>query len=307
MKPTKIAAVQDSPILFDLPATLDKIEQLAGKASETNPDIILFPEAFIPAYPRGISFGTVVGDRTAEGRETWLRYWKNTVEVPGPATERLGKIAGKAGAMLVIGVVEKGNSGTLFCTLLYFNRDGTLLGKHRKLKPTAAERVIWGEGDGSDMQVYDTDSGKVGGLICWENYMPLARAALYRQGIEIYLAPTADHRESWQYTMRHIACEGRCFVIGCNQVLKKSDYPDLPGEDLSGYGEVISRGGSVIIDPFGNILEGPLWDTSGILVADLDPDLIGKAKMDFDVAGHYARDDVFELKIPDQFPLGTKD
>ena len=297
MKPTKIAVVQNSPVLFDLPATLDKIEKLAGKASESNPDIILFPEAFIPAYPRGISFGTVVGDRSAEGRETWLRYWNNTVKVPGPATERLGQIAKHAGTMLVIGVVEKGNSGTLYCTLLYFNSDGTLLGKHRKLKPTAAERVIWGEGDGTDLQVHDTGFGKMGGLICWENYMPLARTALYRQGVEIYLAPTADHRESWQHTMRHIACEGRCFVIGCNQILKKTYYPDLPGEDLSGYGEIISRGGSVIVDPFGEIIEGPLWDTSGILTAELNPELIGKAKMDFDAVGHYARDDVFDFRF----------
>ena len=297
MKPTKIAVVQNSPVLFDLPATLDKIEKLAGKASESNPDIILFPEAFIPAYPRGISFGTVVGDRSAEGRETWLRYWNNTVKVPGPATERLGQIAKHAGTMLVIGVVEKGNSGTLYCTLLYFNSDGSLLGKHRKLKPTAAERVIWGEGDGTDLQVHDTGFGKMGGLICWENYMPLARTALYRQGVEIYLAPTADHRESWQHTMRHIACEGRCFVIGCNQILKKTYYPDLPGEDLSGYGEIISRGGSVIVDPFGEIIEGPLWDTSGILTAELNPELIGKAKMDFDAVGHYARDDVFDFRF----------
>jgi nitrilase len=297
MKPTKIVVVQNSPVLFELPATLDKIEKLAGKASESNPDIILFPEAFIPAYPRGISFGTVVGDRSAEGRETWLRYWNNTVKVPGPATERLGQIAKHAGTMLVIGVVEKGNSGTLYCTLLYFNSDGTLLGKHRKLKPTAAERVIWGEGDGTDLQVHDTGFGKMGGLICWENYMPLARTALYRQGVEIYLAPTADHRESWQHTMRHIACEGRCFVIGCNQILKKTDYPDLPGEDLSGYGEIISRGGSVIVDPFGEIIEGPLWDTSGILTAELNPELIGKAKMDFDAVGHYARDDVFDFRF----------
>jgi len=292
MNPIKVAVIQNSPVLFDLGKTLDKVEKLALEAAASNPDLILFPEAFIPAYPRGISFGTVVGDRTDEGRETWLRYWKNAVEIPGPATGRLGEIAKKAGAMLVIGVVERGLTGTLYCTLLYLGKDGTVLGKHRKLKPTAAERIIWGEGDGSDLDVYDKGNARIGGLICWENYMPLARYRLYKQGVEIYLAPTADHRESWQATMRHIACEGRCFVLGCNQILKKSDYPELPGEDLSGYGDIISRGGSVIVDPFGNVMEGPLWDQSGILTAELDPDLIGKAKMDFDVAGHYSRDDI---------------
>lgn len=292
MNPIKVAVIQNSPVLFDLGKTLDKVEKLALEAAASNPDLILFPEAFIPAYPRGISFGTVVGDRTDEGRETWLRYWKNAVEIPGPATDRLGEIAKKAGAMLVIGVVERGLTGTLYCTLLYLGKDGTVLGKHRKLKPTAAERIIWGEGDGSDLDVYDKGNARISGLICWENYMPLARYRLYKQGVEIYLAPTADHRESWQATMRHIACEGRCFVLGCNQFLKKSDYPELPGEDLSGYAEIISRGGSVIVDPFGNVIEGPLWDQSGILTAELDPELIGKAKMDFDVAGHYSRDDI---------------
>ncbi len=292
MTPTKVAIIQNSPVMFDLDKTLDKVESLAMEAAESNPDLILFPEAFVPAYPRGISFGTVVGDRTDEGRETWLRYWKSAVEIPGKATDRLGEIAKKAKAILVIGVVEKGLTGTLYCTLLYLDKDGSVLGKHRKLKPTAAERIIWGEGDGSDLDVYETGKARIGGLICWENYMPLARYRLYKQGIEIYLAPTADHRESWQATMRHIACEGRCFVLGCNQILKKSDYPDLPGENLSGYGDIISRGGSVIVDPFGNVMEGPLWDESGILTAELNPNLIGKAKMDFDVAGHYSRDDV---------------
>ncbi|MGF1671877.1 MAG: carbon-nitrogen hydrolase family protein [Balneolaceae bacterium] len=297
MKSTKAAVIQDAPVLFDLEKTLEKVEGLAMEAAKSDPDIILFPEAFIPAYPRGISFGTVVGDRTQQGRETWLRYWKNSLEIPGDATGRLGGIAKKAGALLAIGVVEKGKTGSLYCTLLYFAPNGSLIGKHRKLKPTAAERIIWGEGDGSDLNVHQTEFGKLGGLICWENYMPLARTALYRQGVEIYLAPTADHRDSWQATMRHIACEGRCFVLGCNQILKKSDYPELPGEDLSNYNEIISRGGSVIVDPFGDIIAGPLWDENGILTAVLDPHLIAKAKMDFDAAGHYSRDDVFDFRI----------
>ena len=297
MKSVKVAVVQDTPVLFNLSWTLDKIEALATKASKENPDLILFPEAFIPAYPRGLSFGTVVGSRSEEGRALWLRYWENSISVPSQESERLGALAKELNTYLVIGVTERGETGTLFCTLLYFDRKGNLVGKHRKLKPTGAERIIWGEGDGSDLEVFNTDFGKMGGLICWENCMPLPRTFLYQQGIEIYLAPTADQRDSWQHTMRHIATEGRCFVLGCNQYVTKEDYPqDLQGEDLENLSEIPSRGGSVIIDPLGNVVAGPLWDASGILQAELDMSLIAKAKMDFDPIGHYARNDVFELK-----------
>jgi nitrilase len=209
---------------------------------------------------------------------------------------------------LAVGVIEREHyNGTLFCTTLYFGPDGTLLGKHRKLKPTAAERVIWGEGDGSTLTILDTEIGKIGGLICWENYMPLARMAMYNHGVEIYLAPTADARDTWQATMIHIACEGRCFVLGCNQFVTKDMYPsDLPGiEELSNQPHIMSRGGSVIISPMGKILAGPLYDCEGILYADLDRTEIIKGKMDFDVIGHYARPDVFQLTIADQ-PLPLK-
>jgi nitrilase len=189
--------------------------------------------------------------------------------------------------------------GTLYCTLLYFGPDGRLLGKHRKLKPTAAERLVWGEGDGSTLTVLDTGLGKIGGLICWENYMPLARMAMYAKGVELYLAPTADARDSWQATLRHIACEGRCFVLGCNQFVTKAMYPaDLPGlEDLAQQPEVMCRGGSAIISPLGDVLAGPLYDQEGILVADLDLAEVARAKFDLDVVGHYARPDVFQLVV----------
>ena len=165
------------------------------------------------------------------------------------------------------------------------------------LKPTAAERIIWGEGDGTDLMTYDTTIGNLGGLICWENYMPLARTWLYQQGIDIYLAPTADQRVSWQHTVKHIALEGRCFVLSCNQYVEKSDYPvDLPGEDLSKLPEVLSNGGSVIVDPLGETLAGPLWGKEGILHAELDMNDLKRARMDFDPVGHYSRNDVFELK-----------
>ena len=261
-KPVTVAVVQAAPVLFDRDQTIEKAGRLATEASEKGAELILFPEAFVPAYPRGLSFGMVVGSRTPEGRRTWQRYWENAIEVPSASTERLGEIAKDAGALLAIGVIERDPSGTLYCTLLYFGADGTLLGKHRKLKPTAAERLIWGEGDGSTLTVLDTEIGKVGGLICWENYMPLARMAMYSKGVGIYLAPTADARDTWHATMRHIACEGRTFVLGCNQFVTKSMYPsDLEGiEDLADQPEILCRGGSAVISPLGDVLAGPLYE-----------------------------------------------
>lgn len=293
----KVAVVQSAPVLFDKYKTIQKIAEQVAEASKENPKLILFPEAYIPAYPRGLSFGTVVGDRSEKGRDMWLKYYDNSIDIPGDECVELAKIAKKARTYLVIGVIEKVASGTLYCTMLYFSPNGKLIGKHRKLKPTAAERIIWGEGDGSDLNTYDTTIGKLGGLICWENYMPLARAWVYQQGVDIYLAPTADQRVSWQHTMKHIALEGRCYVLASNQFVTKADYPsDLPGEDVSNLSEVMSNGGSVIIDPLGETIAGPLWGKEGILYAELDMDLLNKARMDFDPVGHYARKDVFDLK-----------
>ena len=286
----KAAVLQAAPVLFDREATLDKTESLVREAAAAGAELVLLPEAFIPAYPRGLSFGTVVGSRSDEGRRTWQRYWDESVDVPGPATDRLSRIASESGVFLAIGVIERDPTGTLYCTLLYFGADGTLLGKHRKLKPTAAERLIWGDGDGSTLTVVDAPFGRVGGLICWENYMPLARTAMYDKGVEIYLAPTADARDSWQATMRHVALEGRCFVLGCNQFTTRSMYPeDLPGRhDLDDGPEVLCRGGSVIVSPLGEVLAGPLYDEEGILTAELDRAEIARSKLDFDVMGHYA-------------------
>jgi nitrilase len=301
----KVAVVQAAPILFDREATVEKACRLAAEAATQGARLILFPEALVPCYPRGLSFGTVVGSRSPAGRRTWQRYWANAVDVPSPATEALGAAARQAGAYLAIGVIERDtrfSRGTLYCTLLYFGPDGQLLGKHRKLKPTAAERLIWGEGDGSTLAVLDTAIGKMGGLICWENYMPLARMALYGKGVELYLAPTADARDTWQATLRHIACEGRCFVLGCNQFVTKTMYPaDLDGiEDLADQPEVMCRGGSTIISPLGEVLAGPLYDQEGTLFADLDLAEVAQGKFDFDVVGHYARPDVFQLIVDER-------
>ena len=301
----KVAVIQAAPVLFDREASVDKACQLIHEAAAQGAQLVLFPEAFIPAYPRGLSFGAVVGSRSAQGRRTWQRYWANAVDVPSPATDALGTAARQAGVYLAIGVIERDGDtsrGTLYCTVLYFGPTGELLGKHRKLKPTASERLIWGEGDGSTLTVLDTELGKIGGLICWENYMPLARMALYGKGVEIYLAPTADARDTWQATLQHIACEGRCFVLGCNQYVTKSMYPaDLPGvEELADQPEEMCRGGSVIVSPLGQVLAGPLYDQEGILYADLDMAEVAQSKFDFDVTGHYARPDVFQLIVNEQ-------
>jgi len=302
MSQVKVAVVQASPVLFDRDATVEKTCRLVQEAAAKGAKLVLFPEAFIPAYPKGLSFGTVVGSRTDAGRRIFQRYWENAVDVPGPETEILGKAARDANIYLAIGVIERDSQssrGTLFCTLLYFGPDGRLLGIHRKLKPTAAERLIWGEGDGSTLTAFDTELGKIGGLICWENYMPLARTAMYNKGVELYLAPTADARDTWQATLRHIACEGRCFVLGCNQFITKEMYPsDLDGlEDLEEFPDILCRGGSTIIAPMGEVLAGPLYDKEDMLVADLDLGLIARSRFDFDVVGHYARPDVFQLTV----------
>ncbi len=299
-KECKVAVVQAAPVLFDKDKTIEKATALIAEAAKQNVDLIVFPESYIPAYPRGLSYGFVVGSRTQQGREDFKRYYDNALIVPGPDTDRLGEAAHKANAYLCIGITERDMTNcTLYCTTLYFSPDGTLLGKHRKLKPTGSERLIWGECDGSTLTTIDTPFGTVGGLTCWENYMPLARAAMYEKGVAIYIAPTADSREEWQATMKHIALEGRCFVIGCNQHVRKSMYPtDLNyiGE-LDGFEDNMCPGGSCIISPFGQYIAGPVWDKEETLYATLDLDQIAMSRLDFDATGHYARPDIFELIV----------
>ncbi|OEK01336.1 nitrilase [Roseivirga sp. 4D4] len=293
-----VAVVQAAPVLFNLEATLDKVERWVEEARDAS--LMLFPEAFVSAYPRGLSFGTVVGSRKEEGRALWQKYWESSIAEGDVSCDRLGQIARKANSFLVIGVNEKDSvSGTLYCSMFYFGPDGSFLGKHRKVKPTAQERLIWGEDDGSTLSTFDTNLGKIGGLICWENYMPLARMAMYQKGIQLYLAPTADNRDGWQQTMRHIALEGRCFVLGSNQFVTKDMYPaDLPGaSDLESQPDIMANGGSIIVDPLGNVLTGPLWGEEGILTAEIDLDQIIQSKLDFDPIGHYNRPDIFELKV----------
>ncbi|MDX1435596.1 MAG: carbon-nitrogen hydrolase family protein [Anaerolineales bacterium] len=298
----RVAVVQAAPVIFDREATLQKTLALTREAAADGAKLILFPEAFIPGYPRGLTFGTVLGSRSELGRTLWEIYWASSMDVPGPDTELLGEAAREAQAYLAVGVIERDSEfsgATLYCTLLYFGPDGSLLGKHRKLKPTAAERLVWGEGDGSTLTVVETPHGNIGGLICWENYMPLARTAMYSKGVDIYLAPTADARDSWQATIRHIACEGRCYVLSCNQYFTKDMYPaDFEGaSELIEQPDVMSRGGSAIISPLGEVLAGPLFDKEGILCKDIDLSAVPRSRFDFDAVGHYARPDVFQLIV----------
>jgi nitrilase len=291
----KVAVAQVSPAsnVADAVATIARDSAEAGEAGAA---LVLFPEAYIGGYPRGSDFGAVVGSRSDAGREAFRRYWDRAIDVPGPVVDELGAIAAQHHLHLVAGVVERGG-GTLYCTVVFVGPDGRLLGKHRKLMPTATERVIWGFGDGSTMPVFETAIGRIGAVICWENYMPLLRAALYAKGIELYLAPTADGRETWLPTMRHIAMEGRCFVLSANQFACRSDYPEVHGQVDPADDAVVSAGGSCIVDPLGTVLAGPLFDGPGLLVTEVDLDALVRSRLDFDPVGHYARPDVFRLSV----------
>ena len=293
----RVAVVQAAPVSFDRDCTIAKVRALTAEAAARGARLVVFPEAFVSAYPRGMTFGAVIGDRSAEGREWYRRYWESSVDVPGPATDTLGEIARETNAHLVIGVIER-DGGTLYCTALFLAPTGELLGKHRKLVPTASERLVWGQGDGSTMPVFDTPVGKIGAAICWENYMPLYRTALYAKGVQLYLAPTADSREGWVASMRHIALEGRCFVLSCNQFARRRDYPrDYPADLPSDAAAVVTRGGSCIVNPLGDVIAGPVYDEEAILTADLDLGDTVRGKFDLDVVGHYARPDVFQLLV----------
>src|SRR4051812_39821906 len=304
----QVAVVQAAPVAFDLRRSLQKAHSLAAEAAGKSARLVLFPEAFLSAYPRGLDFGAVIGSRSDEGREDFRRYWESSVDVPGPAVDQLGRMARELSIYLVIGVVER-DGGTLYCTVLYFAPDGAFLGKHRKVMPTASERLVWGFGDGSTMPVFDTPLGKLGAVICWENYLPLMRVAMYSKGIEIYCAPTADARDSWLASMRHIAVEGRCFVLSCNQFNRRRDFP---ADYRTRFGDdpetVVCRGGSCIVDPFGNFLAGPNTDGEAILVAEIDRAQIIRGKYDLDVVGHYARPDIFQLHVDERAkrPVSTE-
>lgn len=284
MDMVKVAVVQAGGILFDTAAAIAKAERLLAETAGAQ--LVVFPEAFIGGYPKGHDFGARVGSRSPEGRKTFRRYYDGAIDIPGSATERLGEAARAAGAWVVIGAIER-DGGTLYCTALILAPDGRLAGKHRKLMPTAMERVIFGFGDGSTLPVIDAGFGKIGAVICWENYMPLLRTAMYRKGIQFYCAPTVDDRETWPVSMRHIALEGRCFVLSACQYSRPEGAREA---------ECI-RGGSLIVSPLGRLLAGPCYEGECVLRAELDPGEITEGKFDLDVTGHYDRPDVFRLEV----------
>ena len=303
----KVCLIQDSPVFFDKEKTIEKIEHLSRKYAKEGCELIVFPESFIPGYPRGFSFGAKIGSRTNEGRNLYSEYHKNSLDIESRDLKRLEELAKTENIYLVIGVTEKQNtSGSLYCSMLYISPTDGLLGVHRKIKPTGTERVIWSEDDGKSLVTFQTKIGKLGGLICWENYMPLARISMYKKGVEIYIAPTADSREEWTSTMQHIALEGRCFVLGCNQFFTKSMYPEKYQHLVQDEPENMCRGGSVIFSPLGKKIAGPLFDKAGALVAEIDLEEINLSKLDFDVIGHYSRDDIFQFNVLNQPEIGQE-
>ena len=293
----RAAVVQAGSIPFDTPATVDKAIGLVAEAAAGGAQLVVFPEAFIGGYPKGLGFGLVIGARDAAGREEFRLYLDSAIEVPGPETERLGMAAREHRCWLVVGVIER-ELGTCYCTVLFFGPDGALLGKHRKLMPTALERMIWGFGDGSTLTTVESPWGRIGSVICWENYMPMLRMAMYSKGVSLYCAPTADDRDTWVPTMQHVALEGRCFVLSACQFVRRKDFPPTVRMSLGdGPDAILMRGGSVIVSPFGRVIAGPDFSGETIITADLDLREIGRGKFDFDVAGHYSRPDVFKLLV----------
>ena len=297
----KIAAVQAAPVFLNRDATVEKACKLIAEAGHKNARLIVFPESFIPTYPDWVWAVPPGRERTLN--QLYAELLANAVEIPGAATERLGQAAKGAGAYVVMGVTERdteASGASLYNTLIYFDPEGNIMGKHRKLVPTGGERMVWAQGDGSTLEVYDTPLGKIGGLICWENYMPLARYAMYAWGTQIYIAATWDRGEPWLSTLRHIAKEGRVYVIGCCMPMRQADIPDRLEYKAKFYDserEWINVGDSAIVSPDGEFIAGPVQMKEEILYAEVDPQQMRGPKWMLDVAGHYARPDVFELIV----------
>ncbi|KAJ7293489.1 carbon-nitrogen hydrolase [Mycena rebaudengoi] len=304
----RASVVQTCTQAYSLDATLQKLDQLTRLAKERdNSQLAVFPEAFVGGYPKFSTFGAVVGERSAEGRDEYLRYHSAAIEVPSAATSRIEAISKESGVFLVVGVIER-DGGTLYCTVIFVDPLDGLLGKHRKLVPTAAERLIWGQGDGSTLPVFErtlsavdgeTVTTKISAAICWENYMPLLRQHYYSLGTQLYCAPTVDARSQWQSSMLHIALEGRCFVLSACQFARERDFPaDHAVQDAEqrNADNIMIAGGSVIISPLGKVLAGPVRDREDVLTAELDLDDCIRGKFDLDVCGNYSRPDVFQMQ-----------
>jgi nitrilase len=297
---TQVGVVQAGSLYGDPAATLGRLAGLVERAATGGARLVVFPEAFLGGYPKGLTFGSPVGRRSDAGRDEYLRYSRGAVELAGPEMAFVAEVAARTDVFVVLGFVER-SAGTLYCSTAMVDPRQGLVGHHRKLMPTAAERLVWGFGDGSTIPVVDSPAGRVGTVICWENYMPMLRQAMYAQGIELYCAPTVDDRDVWQHTVRHIALEGRCFVLAACQYARREDYPgDYASVIATGTDEPLIRGGSVIVDPLGEVLAGPVYGKECILFADVDLDRRVRSHLDLDVVGHYARPDVFQLLVDDR-------
>jgi nitrilase len=307
--PVTVACVQAEPVILDRDGTIEKLSRLTAEAAGNGAKLLVFPEAFIPAYPSSVWARALAGWAEPGAKEAFALLARESLEVPGEAADRLGAIANEHDVWLVTGVTERDpeRPGTLYNTLLYHAPDGSLAQKHRKLVPTNHERLVWGQGDGDGLRAIETDLGRLGGLICWENYMPLARFALYESGVEIYIASTADDGDSWQPTLIHIAREARAFVVSPSHFQRGASYPDdFPLARLLEGIDLVGRGGSAILAPDGSYLAGPLYDEEGILYAELDPARLDEERQRFDPAGHYHRPDVLGLRVsPNQAPAKT--
>ncbi|MEC5343524.1 carbon-nitrogen hydrolase family protein [Brenneria populi] len=299
-----VAALQIGALPSGKADTLKRILSYEKTIAASGARLVVLPEAILGGYPKGEIFGTHLGYRLPEGREAFARYFDNAIEVPGAETEALAALSARTGASLVVGVIERAGS-SLYCSSLFFEPTQGLAAKHRKLMPTGTERLIWGQGDGSTLPVVETEAGRIGSAICWENHMPLLRTAMYAKGVEIWCAPTVDERDMWLCSMRHIAHEGRCFVVSACQV---QPSPKALGIDVPGWDEnrPLIQGGSVIVGPLGDILAGPFKNDSGLISAEIDTAELKRARYDFDVVGHYARPDVFELTVDERAKPGVK-
>lgn len=295
--PFVAAVAQLASVPFDPMASAFKAAAAIRDAAARGARLLVFPEAFIGGYPKGATFGAPVGLRTSAGREAFRRYHAAAIELDGAEVAALAEATAETGMFVVIGVIER-DGGTLYCTALYLDGAHGVVGTHRKLMPTAAERLIWGFGDGSTLPVVTTDLGTIGAVICWENYMPALRMHMYHQGVTLYCAPTADDRDTWLPTTRHIALEGRCFVLtACQHITRGAYGPDYECTLGDAPETVLMRGGSAIVGPLGQVLAGPDFSGETVLYATIDPAEIGRTKYDFDVTGHYARPDVFQLTV----------
>lgn len=295
----RIAVVQAEPVMFDKSASLEKALRCIDEAAAHHPNLIVFPELFIPGYPVGMNFGFSIGRRSEEGRKDWKRYYDASAVAGEAEFQRLAEAARNTGAYISIGFSERDAvNGTLYNSNAIFEPDGSCK-VHRKLKPTGSERVVWGDADKGYFPVTSTPWGSIGSLICWESYMPLARVALYQKGITIYISPNTNDNPEWQATIQHIAIEGKCFFVNADMVIRRESYPsDLhEGDVASRFPEYVCRGGSCIIDPRGHYVTEPVWDEEAIIYAELDMGLTVSCKMEHDVVGHYARPDVLELNV----------